>query len=85
VSEEVVERLRITPLSHLCHALDVPSVRLEQSAQVLLRLRVDITGPQSEEKRKFLAEGQEPIAQSLQGRSWGMAFLLLITGLAEVA
>jgi hypothetical protein len=57
---------------------------LEQSAQVPAGLRVDIASAQTEERRIFLAERQEPPTQSLQGR-WGMAFLLPITNLSGVA
>lgn len=80
-----MQRLRIAARSDLSHTLDVASCRLEQPAQVLTRLKAHIAGQQPEERRKFLAEGQEPYSQSSQGRRWVMAFLLPVTGLAGVA
>lgn len=44
----------------------------------------DIASPQAKEERKFLAERQESLTQSFQGR-WGMAFLLAFTSLSGVA
>jgi hypothetical protein len=47
-------------------------------------LRADIASPQAKERRIFLAERQESLTQSFQGR-WGMAFFLAITNLSGVA
>lgn len=66
------------------HTLDVAPRCLEQPAQVPAGLMADIASPQAKEERKFLAERQESLTQSFQGR-WGMAFLLAFTSLSGVA
>lgn len=84
VGQEVVQRLGIGVRNDFGHTLNVTPWRLEQPAQVPAGLMAGIASPQAKERRIFLAERQESLTQSFQGR-WGMAFLLAITNLSGVA